>query len=283
MIRLVLYIIFLSLATSCSWFSHKKNNELPVARVYDAYLYPSDIKGVGTGLGKPEDSAEAVKNYIDSWIRHQLILRYAEDNLPEKNEEIADQLKDYKESLIIYSYETELINQKLDTTVSDDEIQKYYTDHKENFELKTGIVQLKYVMLEMKPKMKLDSLRKWIKNSNEINDSKLKNYCQDEAVKFSIDDNTWFEPEQLLTLLPTEKFDIENTQYTKAYTEVPDSNYLYLIKFQNYKFEGNDAPLSFVRQSIYNIIMNKRKLDFITNIHNNIYNNAKDNGKIELF
>lgn len=283
MIKPCFYIILLCVATSCSWFSHKKNNELPVARVYDSYLYPSDIKGVGNGFSKPEDSIEAVKNYIDSWIRHQLLLRYAEENLPDQNQKLNDQLRDYKESLLIYSYEKELIDQKLDTTVSDEEINTYFKDHADNFELKTGIVQLKYVMLEYKPKMKLDSLRRWLKQPNEISNSKLKNYCEDQAVKYSVTDSTWFEPEQIMTLLPVDKFDVENAQYSKAYVEVPDSNYIYLIRFQDYKFKGTNAPLSFVRNNIYNIIMNKRKLEFISGVHTNIYNNAKDNGKIEIY
>ena len=280
MFRTAAYITLVFLLASCS---HKKNNELPVARVYDTYLYPDDIKGVGSGMNKPEDSIEAVKNYIDSWIRHQLLLRYAEDNMPDQNEALTKQLQDYKESLLIYNYEKELIDQKLDTTVSDEEVAKYFADHKDNFELKSGIVQLRYVMLEYKPKMKLDSLRKWMKNPNEINDSKLNNYCEDEAVKYSLSDSTWFEPEQLMTLFPTDKFDVENAQYTKAYFEVPDSNYMFLIRFQDYKFKGNDAPLSYVKQDIYNIIMNKRKLEFVNGIHTNIYNQAKDNGKIEIY
>lgn len=70
---------------SCSTITNNKTEQgNPIARVYEKYLYESDVEGVGKGAAKPEDSVLAVKNYIDAWIRHNLILHYAEENLSEK-------------------------------------------------------------------------------------------------------------------------------------------------------------------------------------------------------
>lgn len=80
-----------------------------------------------------EDSAEVAKNYIDNWIKRQLILQVAEKYLTAEQLDIERRVQDYKESLIIYSYENELIQQKLDTVVSQDEIEAYYQQYEENF------------------------------------------------------------------------------------------------------------------------------------------------------
>ena len=45
-----------------------KGDEQPVARVYDTYLYPSDLIGIGKGAHKAEDSIAAVKNYIETYL-----------------------------------------------------------------------------------------------------------------------------------------------------------------------------------------------------------------------
>ena len=56
-----------------------------------------------------------------------------------------------------------------------------------------------------------------------------------------------------------------------------------IVKINNVKFKGSDAPLSYVRKDISAIIINKRKLDYITQVHNTIYEDALKNKKFEIF
>jgi len=66
----------LILLTSCSGF-FKKKTERPLARVYDDYLYASDMKGVVTPGLPANDSIMIVKSYVDNWVRQRLILHQA--------------------------------------------------------------------------------------------------------------------------------------------------------------------------------------------------------------
>lgn len=262
-----------SLIFSCSSNSVKPKEE-PLARVYDKYLYKTDLAGVGSGAARPEDSIQAVRNYIDSWIRHNILLRYAQDNLPDEERRLNDRLRDYKESLLIYAYEKELLSQKLDTSVSEDAIKKYFTEHNETFNLKNSIAKVKYIMLRSNEKVKLDSVKKWIKNTNDYNYPKLLGFCIEHAVRFSIGDSTWYNNDELISLLPTSRFNLNNAQFNKSYVEVLDSNYAYLINFTDYRIKGSDAPIDFARNEITNIIVNQRKMAFIGSIHKSIYEEA---------
>jgi hypothetical protein len=257
---------------------------MPIARVYDKYLYQSDVEGVGKGAAKPEDSVLAVKNYIDSWIRHNLILRYAQENLPESNDALEKQLQDYKESLTVFLYEKELIHQKLDTTVGEQAISDYYNKYKDNFELKTGLVKMRYVMIPKTVNVKLDSVKKWLKNALvDISQPKLKNFCDENATKYSISDSTWFSIDDVNKILPLEDNGLENAPFSKSFQQMNDSAYTYLVNFDDYKVKGTSAPLSYVRKDIVNLILNKRKLDYISQVHNNIYNDALENKKFEIY
>ena len=160
--QLILTLLLLLTLGSCAFFESSEDDEVAIARVYDKYLYQSELEGVGRGAARPEDSLQIVKNYVDSWIRHNLLLRYAQDNLPEEEKMLNDQLRDYRESLLIYLYEKELLVDKLDTVVSEADILQYYNEHKESFELKEGISQVKYIMLRMETRIQLDSVRKWM-------------------------------------------------------------------------------------------------------------------------
>lgn len=277
--------IVVFLFTSCKYFKPKAPEEgtNPVARVYETFLYESDLKGIGADAATPEDSIKAVKNYIDSWIRNKLILKYATDNLPGEIDEINKQIEKYRQSLIIYTYERELVAQKLDTVVSEKEIQDYYEKRKEAFQLKTPIYNIKYARLKPVTKRQLDSASVWIARNDFISNSKLQNFCEQYAVKYVINDSTWFKEQDLENIFPMKNIDWQATAFNKKTTVLKDSTYTYLIKVLGYKFKGADAPLAYVRDDIYNIIMNKRKLDFITQVHNTIYEDALKNKKFEIY
>ena len=281
----VRFILCMTIAfTSCSTGS-KKNAEQgnPIARVYDKYLYEDDIAGIGKGATKPEDSVQAVKNYIDSWVRHNLILHYAEENLSEKNTDLEKQLTDYKESLTIFYYEKELIKQKLDTVVSEQDITDYYKKFIDNFELKTAVSKMRYVMIPKTQKVKTDSAVVWMKKQNEINQSKLQNFCIDNAVKYEISDSSWFSVDDLNSILPLEENNLDNAQFNKSFQSMSDSTYQYLVSFDDFKLKGNAAPIQYVRKDIINIILNKRKLAYLSQVHNSIYDDALQNKKFETY
>ncbi len=276
-------IILLALAGSCNFFSNPDEGEKPVARVYDKFLYQSDLEGVGRGAARPEDSIQMVKNYVDSWIRHNLLLRYAQDNLPEEQRVLNEQMKDYRESLLIYLYEKELLNDKLDTVVNAAEVAQYYQDHKETFQLKQSISRVKYIMLRMDTRVQLDSVRSWMRNTTPDNYPKLRGFCTENAVRYSISDSIWYNKDELTAFLPVAKFNFDNAQFNRSYLEVPDSGFAYLMKFDAYRIKGNDAPINFVREEITNIILNKRKLAFISAIHKSIYEEALKKSDFESF
>ncbi|MEO5673947.1 MAG: hypothetical protein ABIQ74_04820 [Chitinophagales bacterium] len=283
MYRILLYIVTPFLLASCNFFNTlDEKKEDPVARVYDKYLYESELGGVGSGAVRPEDSLQAMRNYIDSWVRHNLMLRYAQDNLPEEEQRLNDRLRDYKESLLIYQYENNLVSQKFDTLVSRFEMENYYNDHKDIFSLESGIAKVNYIMLRMGSNMDLDSVKHWICNSSDFNKPKLEGFCRRYAIKYSLNDN-WYNKEELTALLPVRQFNLDNAQFNRSYIEVADSGYGYLIKFGDYRIKGNDAPIDFVKQDIANMIINQRKIAFVAGLRRNVYEDALKNGDFEIY
>ena len=128
----ILFVFALSmLITSCRYFSSKNDNR-ELARVHDHYLYKADIEGVIPKNTNSEDSLQMATNFIANWVKQQLILKKAELNLGPEKKNVEKQLEEYKSSLIIYLYEEELVKQKLDTNVSESEIEKYYEENKNN-------------------------------------------------------------------------------------------------------------------------------------------------------
>ena len=177
---LIIGIIFFSLA-GCSYFKKSGLVGQPVARVFEKYLYTSDLKGVVAPGTSSEDSVEVVKNYINNWVRQELLVHHAESNLPEDQKDFTNELEAYRRSLVIYEFETEYIKQKFDTIIPEADIQKYYNENKDNFKLRENICKAVWAQFPVTfPKASLNKISKLF-NKGSI--SKLEEACSGKAKK----------------------------------------------------------------------------------------------------
>jgi hypothetical protein len=152
-------LVLSTVVLGCNRHKPEKDQE-PLARVYDKYLYVADIQGLINDKTSPEDSARIVSEYVENWVRQNLILRVAEDNLQSALANINKQAEAYKESLVIYAYERQWLAENLDTVVLDDSIRSYFDNNKKDFTLKTDIYQLAYAVVPVEVKS-ADSIQYW--------------------------------------------------------------------------------------------------------------------------
>ena len=90
------------------------------------------------------------QNYINKWAKRQLLLKKAEENLtPVLKEEIANQLEDTRSNLIIYQYQRQMILEKLDTVLTEAEIENYYAANEKSFILSSNIVKALFIKLPL--------------------------------------------------------------------------------------------------------------------------------------
>ena len=278
--RLILFI-FLIAMLSCSLFE-KPKEEKALARVENKYLLLSDIDGVVPSDLAKEDSLLIIDNFIQNWIKENLILQKAELNLKADQKNFKKQLEDYRKSLVIYSYEKELIRQKLDTNVSNDEIEIFYKNNKQNFELRDDILKVRYLKVT-KNAPQIKKIRKIYKTQKENEIEKLNEYAHQYAEKFFLNDNQWILFDELLIEVPLKINQRKEFLKNIKHVEVEDSLSYYFVYVKDYRLKKDVAPLSFERLNIKNIIINKRKLNLMNKVKNELYQEAFLNNDIEIF
>ncbi len=279
-----LYIFpLLLLLFSCSYFTdNKQEEEKPIARVYEKYLYPEDIKGiVGENISQ-QDSINILKNYVESWIKQHVVLHFAEKYLDEEKKDVSRQLENYRNSLIIFAYEQELVQQKLDTSITEKEILTYYDANKDNFKLKTNIIKILYVKLE-RESPQLDGFRKLIRSNKPGDKKKLRNDCLKYAINYSLDDDTWHYFDDILKEVPIKTYDQGHFLRNNKYIETFDSAYTYIMYIKDFNIKESASPLSYVKDDIRQLLINKRKIKLIDKINHNIYQEALKKGDYEIY
>jgi hypothetical protein len=255
----------------------------PVARVESSFLYLDELTGITPAGTPPQDSALRVEAYIDSWIRKQLIIHEATRKMDINEAALERKILDYRYSIIAYEFQTFYIKQKLDTAISNDEIEKYYRNNVDNFILKQNIVQATFIKLP-KTAPRTDKIKEMIFSRREKDERELKSYCLSFSAAYQIADSTWIVFDDLVRNSPLAEIP-NKIQFLKAnpYYETSDDSYLYFLKVNTYRITDNVSPLEFVRNEIKNIILNKRKVSLARQLEDEVYENAAANEKFEVF
>lgn len=276
-----LLLISAFLVSACSLLPSTEGEEVSLARVYDKYLTTKDVASLlHEGISK-NDSIRIVNNYVESWVQQQLMLRLAEENLEIDDLPIHRQIEDYKNSLVIFEYEQKLIGQKVDTSVRDEEMDKYFEVYRNNFLLKSNLVKFAFIKID-KEAPKIDSIRFWFKIGGYH--ERLSTWCNQYASQFSFDTTEWRQFVDLKALLPEEIKNEENFIIFNSFVEQADTNnFEYLVNIHDYRIKNGVAPRSYIEQDLKDIILNKRKVEFIQNIQLDIYKKAYKNKDFEIF
>lgn len=278
-------IAFLILLAGCDYFQ-KSSKEVVVAECYGKYLYESDLQGIVPEGASIMDSIQRVSTFIDSWIKRQVLIHQAENNLNKDKLDLKKQLEEYRNSLIIYEYESQLINQKLDTVVSEDAIAEYYEQNKEDFQLRNTMVRVAYVILnenEDKDNKQKATFQKLLSDPDTLllqNIDILANYY---AVKGYVDVDQWMRLDDLTNIIPIEIFNAESFLKKNKFVCFDMNEYTYMVRFVDYLLEESTSPLEMVHDNIKSVILEHRKQAMLEKMRTSIYNKARREHAFEVY
>ncbi len=258
---------------------HEKGK--PVARVFDKYLYESDLQNIFLSNVSKEDSMLIAKAYIEKWIQTQLLLRQAENNLNDKEKNVARQLEDYRASLLIHKYEQAFINQKLDTLVKDFEISEYYYANRENFVLSEPIVKALFIKLRKEAPQSV-KIREIYRSKRQEDIQLLDNLAYQAAINYDFFNDQWIPFAAITRELPYTIDDLKQT-FARQYIEMEDGSFVYLVSLREIKNQGDIAPLEYITNELKEMIINSRKQKLIQQLEQNIYAKAQDDRSFEIF
>jgi hypothetical protein len=273
--KIAMIMVFI-LTISCMKTS-KRNNDPPIARVYDKYLYTSQLRDIVPKEFSVQDSQVVMKDHIDKWIRNQLLLFQAEQQLSPEEQNVEQQIEDYKSSLLIYKYQQNYLSQKLDTNVAEKEIEKYYNGYSSNFILNNDLIKGIFIQVPRNAP-EIFKIRMWYTSQKPEHIKELEKYCFNYATKYNYFEEHWEYFSKVLNDLPEIYTHPDNIlKYRKNY-ETKDSSYYYFLKISDYRLEGTIAPIEFIKKDIKNILITKRKMQLIQELESEIYNDALNRG-----
>lgn len=283
-IFVIVLVLFASVATSCKYIkNHFPGKEDAIARVNNSYLDRSEVTGIVPQGTSARDSLVIVRNYINNWIRNQLILQHAENNLTDEQQDFTKQLEEYRKSLVIYTFEQKLINQQLDTNVREEEIETYYDQNKANFELRDNIVKVIAFKISADSAKALKIARVLLKPDSISDYDAVERFSLNRTQQNIISYDSWYQFSDLLQLIPITTYNESLYLENHKFVEIPVENSVYMIRFYDFRTKNGLSPLSFERNNIRNIILNRRKIELINKMRDDLYQKANKRNEFEIY
>ncbi|MBR1549822.1 MAG: hypothetical protein IJ634_04215 [Bacteroidales bacterium] len=265
------------LMASCS--SSSGDGSPVVAKVYDLELHRSDIEGlVPAGLAS-EDSMTVVQNYVDQWIRQAVILTKARKNV---ENDFSRELQEYKNNLLVYAYERQIVDQLIDTTVTDSQIEEYYNAHKSEFLLKSSIVKAVYVTAPVKSpavaKIKKIVLRGTFGDGDVL---ELEETASRNGFSGYYDASAWMPFVSLQTVIPVTAYNEQLFLRQHRTITLSDDSLFYAARILDYKVTDETSPIEIQRDNIRAIIVNHRKIDILNKLRSDLLAEAEKGGYVK--
>jgi hypothetical protein len=277
-------IIMLSAVLVLNGCSQKKSSErIPVAEVGKVILYYDMIpRLIQHGINET-DSVALIQNYINKWAKRELLLQKAEDNLSASvKDEIDQQLGETRSNLVIYQYQRQMMIEKMDTIISENELTNYYNTNKLSFTLNSNIVKALFIKLPAEVP-DLNRIRLLARSNVQKDLQQLESYCYQFAEKFDDFDEEWVSMDRLSVELQKDIEDEEAFLKRTTFFETTDSTSIYLVTIRDYRLRSSIAPYEYVRDDIRRIIWNTRRFDFVQSLENGIYNEALKRNNFKIY
>lgn len=244
------------------------------------FLYRSDIPEDIWGKFREGDSTGLLKSYIDKWLEKQVLVDAAELSLSDTEKDKEKLIEDYRNSLLIYEYEQKLMREKMDTTVTEEEIKAFYEENLSTFQLRKNIVKIKYLKIN-KQKADVAKLRKLMQNPSEQNDASLMAFAEKEADNFYLDSN-WLYLDDITKEIPLDaNYDQQRFLSNSKFVQLEENNTLYLLYIIDFRIKNATSPLEFEKDKIRDIILHKRRLDMLKTNNKSIFEKALNSGDIK--
>jgi len=271
----------LLVVVSCGYFEEDAPEDY-LARVGDDYLIEEDLGYFLGDLPIGVDSISARQKAIENWVTDQLLLGNAERNLPELQiEEIESLVSKYRHDLYGQAYLQEITMQQLDTVIDDAAIEEYYNTRQEQYVLNEDLVMFRYISIPMRYENSKQLSKKF-----RSEDEETYAYMDSLSLTFNsyfLNDSIWVRKSDLFErVVPISASNEAQFLKENVYSEVEDSLSKYFIYVKDILPRGEQAPLEYVKPVIRKILLNRRKLDFIAELKNDLYRDAIEQDKAEI-
>ena len=276
--RLIITTFLCIFLGSCSNFSNNNSNNL-VARAGENFLYEDDLPSYVS----KDDSLIKISSFIETWAKEKVLYDLSIINLSQsKRAEIDELVDNYRIDLYINSYKDLIVNSKIDSIVTNEQIDSFYSTNVNNFKLNENLVKYRYVKVP-NDNININRIRRYIVRMSE-QDRYFLDSLNFQFADLKLDDSIWFTERDVISSINFINQNNKSRYFIKdRLFTLNESNYINFFIVDDILNSGNVPPKSYLYDRIKSTIINKRKLDILKGINQEILKDALKSRKYEVY
>lgn len=280
--KFVLFLSLLVLACSCTAISSLIHDDEVVAKVGRYKLYRSDLGRFIPENVSPEDSARLAANYINTWAQEYLYMQVAEQQLSKAEMDVTAELEDYRHSLIRFRYEQRYINDRLDTLITEEQLNEYYTAHLDEFKLSRPVLKVRFLNI-LKDSPYLAQIVDAMSVEEEGRVPEADTLGAAYALKYYDRSETWTDAAQLALLFGVDASRMLSVLKDNLIIIEPEDRGDVMVAYVcDIQREGT-APLEYVEDRIRDIIISNRKHKLLKSLEQDLLTDALERKNFVIY
>lgn len=276
-----IFIAFVTLLCACKGSQPADGTDVLV-RVKERVLRRSEVKKLIPRGISSADSLLLAESITKKWVKDALVYEVALRNLEDEKAEIEKLVENYRHSLVQYRYQERLVREKLTADIRESDMLNYYEENQKNFVLDKSLIKGLFLKIPVDAPA-LSEVKGWYKSTSESALEKIEKYSVQNASIYEYFYDKWVDFDEVMDNIPLRVGDSKEFLRTRKFVEVMDSSYCYLLNIKEYLPSGSVAPYDYAGPQIKDLLVNQRKVEFLRNFEDELYNDAIRGGDVKFY
>ena len=243
----------------------------------------ADLKAVLPSRLSSADSLIWAESFVKQWVKDNLVYDVALKNLTNTDKQEIDQLvAAYRNSLIRFRYQEQLIKARLSAQISEEEMRQFYESHATDFNLDHNLIKGLFLKIPVDAP-NLSDVKKWYRSSSEAEIEKIEKYSVQNAAIYKYFFFKWISFGDVIATIPLKITDEDNFLRTHSFIETSDSSFCYLLNIKEYILKGDVAPFDYAQTQVLDMLVNQHKIQFLRDFEEELYNDAVRSGDVKFY
>ena len=277
--RICALLALVLLAASCSLFQSRGD---VLAKVGKDVLYKSDVAKLVPPGTSPEDSAYMVDQYVRTWALVRLKTLKASEQLTPDERDISKEIESFRNDLLSFRYEKMFMESRIDTVVSEDQVEAYYEEHPQSFKYDYSVVKARYIVINVRSPY-YSQRKELYKSKDEDKVAELTELSRSYAERYEDYGGRYVSIPQLAKDVGMIVSDLEEISAKQSSYIIEGEQKNTLIFFIDRYAPGTLTPMEFNEEKIKDAIISIRKQEILSKLEQDLLKEALENKKLQIY